>query len=168
MASTRWPDVITALVTLMRATSGYRAPTVPGTGVPVYDGPQAAVEGAHTEPRSLIIGWRPQSDQAGESEQIVEVLAATTRPRTEDGAVWCTASAESGDSDGLATVRGQAFAILADVETLTRTNPDLSLGSASGFRWAHAPSQVAVTQLATSQGMACQLVFSITYKARIP
>lgn len=166
MAVTRWPDVVTALVSLMQATTGYRAPEAYGLGCPVYDGPVFTGTGhMGSDPELLLVGWAP-SDESGVTRQEPFAVAANTRPRDEEGQVACQVIVNSGDD--LATVRARAFEILGDVETLTRTNPDLGLGSASGFRWAKCPGQVRITQTAHTQGYTVQLDFDVTYKARLP
>lgn len=158
MATVRWPEVVDALVALLRAETGYRAPLSPGSGVPVYDGPQADSD-VLTEPSALVIGWSPGND-AGEIR--LEPRGATAaRTRDEASRVRCVAVASSGN---MKAARDAAFAILATVETVTRTNPDLGLGSASGFKES-IPTDYEVRQTGHSQGYTCQVDFSLDYTA---
>ena len=163
MATSRLDDVINALLSLLRAETGYRAPSTEGTGVPVFDGPEVAGD-RFTEPQLIIVGDSPAGG-AATFEQVGVTMAATTRPRDETGTVYVSAIANDGNTP--AEARASALALVATVETLVRTNPDLGLGSGSGFRWVGSPTSVDLTQTAHPNGFTAQLDFSLTYMARL-
>lgn len=163
MATSRWADVVNQLVALMRLTSGYREPIIPGTGRPVYDGPEFPGSDYATEPEGLIIGWS-SGDEGGVGTQSPIVMAANVNPRDEEATVRCLAWAAYGDD--MNNTRASAFSILADVETLLRTDSDLSLTSSSGFRHATV-SSFRVRQRGTTNGFVVEIEFDVTFTARL-
>ena len=153
-------DVANALTSLMQARPGYRAPTTPGTSVPVFNGPTREAD-EHTDP-VLFIGWS-SGDDAGSFSQDFGPINAVTRARDEEGQIVCTAVGNSGDNQAAADAA--AFQMLTDVESLTRTNPDLGLSSSTGFRQAWGPVDARWSR-PTGNGWQCRIEFTVRYRAR--
>lgn len=164
MATSRLGDVIDALVTLLRAETGFRAPDTESDDIPVYDGPEASEGDMHTEPRLVIVGYSPAGG-AATFEQVGVTMAAGTRPRDETGTVYFSLIVNNGDT--VAAARAAVLEMCAPLETLVRTNPDLGLGSASGFRWISSPTAADLSQTAHPNGCTAQIDLSLTYTARL-
>lgn len=169
MTTTAWPQVVDALVAVMRATTGYQAPGATGSGIPVYDGPEMLL----SEDRPsvlLVVGWSGDSanlDEPGSAGESSTVMAATTRPKDEDGKVACRAIAQIGDGEigGPKSARDLAFAVVDDVRAALRVGASAPTLGVSTVRWAQ------ITEHRMSQwlnrGPVCQVDFTVSYKARI-
>lgn len=171
MGVSMWPVVVDALVTGMRATSGYRAPTTASASIPVYDGQELMVT-AEVPVSWLVIGWSgdPDSpDQQGQAGQAAAAMA-TTRPREELGEISCQAVCQGGRGDLSGSAKGArdgAFAVLADVERFLRADPTLGIpiGAAGQVLWAQITS-LTPTQFSDG-GHVCAVAFAVSYRARI-
>jgi hypothetical protein len=173
MPVTMWGQVVDGLLAVMRARSGYRAPSTASDDIPVFDGPQVAALEENTT-RFLVIGWAgdvPGDRDSGTAGQQLIALASSNRPTEENGTVSCLAVAQIGDQDP-ATVRAQALAIIGDVDTALRGQPagptlGIDPGTGNGqLLWALVGDQARVTQYSAG-GSVCEIEFSVVYKARI-
>jgi hypothetical protein len=167
MAVTRWPDVVDALVALMRVWPGYRAPDAYGSEIPVFD---SFAVGLSEQPvdRYLVIAWPgdPSSlEDQGDSAQTIATTGNNTRD--EKTSVRCRAVAQYGHGAGLmdpSPVRRAAFGVMGDVENLLRGNPTLGI-TAPRMR-ALIDRTLSVQQFA-NEGPVCAITFSVIYDTRI-
>lgn len=179
MATSVWASTVDALVDLMRAQTGFRAPGADADEalVLVCDGPEIAMTGDGAD-RLLVIGGSIEPDDepgiAGQSR----ATATGARSRDENGAITCSAIAQTGGLElpdasrvvpppTVRSLRADAFAVLATVETVLRANPTLGFTSLQHMD-VQIGSRMAVQQYLTDDGGAvCSVVFSIDYSARI-
>ena len=164
MATTRWAAVVDALVTAMRATSGYRAPTTDSTSIPVYDSLEWATTG--DIPGSyMVVAWPGDPDDggwsaAGTTSQDFGPMG-TNRPRDESGEVVVRIVAQTGDMPP-ATARSAAQTMLGDLETVLRAAPTLGLsGVWSCFV---VPAE---WRMYYAEGAVCDLIVTVSYEARL-
>lgn len=90
---------------------------------------------------------------------------ATTRPRDQEGAVWCAAYSWNGDADQKAA-RDAAYSYVAAVENLLRSNPNLGI-AAGGYFVAQMGSDERLMQNQNPNGAEAGVIFNITFTARI-
>lgn len=153
MATTALPALIDALVAAAKT-------ALPN--VLVYDG-----FGVDAEPgkKYLMVGVddvdAKGASWAATSEQ--EWANANNTSRDEEGVVVCAALAWNGDSDPKAA-RDAAFAVVAAVENLCRTNPSLGVAT---LLWTSAGHRLQLTQDQGEAGAVAVVVFHIRYRARI-
>jgi hypothetical protein len=167
MAVTRWPDVVAALITLMRATAGYRDPSAYGSEIPVYD---SFGIGRDEQPVDayLVIAWAGDPDSledGGDSGQGIATLGNNTRD--EKGTVRCRAVGQYGTGAGRidpTAARATAFAVMGAVETLLRGNPTLGIVAP---RMLARIGQIESIQQWANEGPCCALTFTVTYDTRI-
>ena len=172
MLTTVWPQVVDALLTQLRATSGYRAPGDSKDGILVLDSVEIGLLN-DPAPTHVVIGSPGDPEfptSPGSSDQTYGPMA-TTRPKDETGVIECMAVAQSGEAilsstttvGTVKTVRDQAYAIVAAVEMICRSDP--KLGGVPGLQWAFVSSQTPNQLL--GKGITCQIPFRITYFARL-
>lgn len=167
MAVTRWPDVVNALIALMRATSGYRDPAALGSEIPVFD---SFAVGRTEQPVDayLVIAWAGDPDaleDGGDSGQTIATLGNNTRDET--ATVRCRAVAQYGTGAGPidpSAARTAAFAIAGAVEALLRTNPTLGI---TAPRMLARFGQFESIQQWANEGPCCGLTFTVVYQTRI-
>lgn len=179
MATSVWAQVVDALVDLMRAQAGYRAPGADADEalVLVCDGPEVAMTGDGAD-RLLVIGGSIEpDDEPGISGQS-SATATGARSRDEIGAITCNAISQTGGLElpdasrvvpppTVRSLRADAFGVLAAVETVLRANPTLGFTNLAHMR-AEIGSRMVVQQYLTDDGGAvCSVVFSIDFAARI-
>ena len=162
------PYVIDALLTAMRARTGYRSPTSTTTGITVYDSVEIFTE--ETFPTSyLVIGWSgDQRDAPTESAAApISVRAiATTSPKEEaQTTIACRAAYQIGDV-APAAARLAATAIVDEVDTVLRLDPKIGItpSSAGQVMWVQL-TEVRMTQFVSS-GSVCIVDFTLTISAR--
>lgn len=164
MTTSRLPYVIDALVTLLRATSGYRDPESTGAGIPVFDGPEYGIVGDRAT-TWLCVGWSGDPDapqDGGEASQVIASLGNVHREET--GSIPLRVVSQSGDRDMQAR-RNAAFAAMGAVEDLVRGTPQLGL-DASWMREAHLSGRYSYRQ-EYNAGAVFTLDFPIAFRARI-
>lgn len=167
MRTASLPAVLDALVTLARASAGHRDPEARLSGVPVFDGPQYGIT-ADRAGTWLAIGWSGEPDapeDAGDGEQTIATIGNADRTRDDGGEIRCRAVSQSGDRAAMKAARDAAFAEMALLETICRTNPTLGLDP-SWMRRATVSGRYSIRQ-EYAAGPVCTLDFLIEYKARI-
>lgn len=163
MSTTRLPYVIDALVDGLRALTGYRAPDE-ASGTPVFDGPEYAITG-DMPVTWVAVGWSgdPDAPQTGaDGGQVIASLG--NRSREETGLVRMRVVSQAGDRDMKAR-RDAAFAVMADVENLVRTDPLIGLDPV-WMREAEIGDRYTIQQ-EFAEGPVCIVDFAVTYRARI-
>jgi hypothetical protein len=172
--STSVNDAIRAIVTLMRAETGYRSPwpaadgTLPD-GVSVYHTLEAGLMDDHTE-RALIIGdWGdPEAPQEAADGPQRPATLGTLRHRQEDAVIRCRVSVSSGDvaEGSVQAVWDAAVAIVDDVDAMLRATG--SLGLVPGYRHLEAVfAGVTATQPSLARGPVLDVYFGIAVSARL-
>lgn len=168
MATSRLPAVVDALLTLMRATTGYRDPSaaVSAALVPVFDGPTIGISGDHAT-RWLSIGWSgdPESpEDAASAEQ--NVATGGNNTRDEVGTIRCRAAAQGGETDPtpLSALRLQVGAIVGDVELLLRNNPTLGITAPRMFARI---GEIGAMRQSVTRGPSITTDFTVIYDTRI-
>lgn len=170
MATTRWGQVVDALLERLRARTGLTDPEDRAAGATaVYDGPQVALVAEQGEDY-LVVGWSGDPDDpeaAGDSGQAT-ASSGTPRSRDETGTVQLLAVAQSGDADPdgstVAAVRARALALVGHVEAELRAAPDL--GVASAYMEARVGGASSIRQFVQG-GAVCWIEFQVTYRTRI-
>jgi hypothetical protein len=155
MLTSRVPDAVDALLTILRASPAL-------SGVLVQDGP---VTVNLSDPRRVYVGWQPGGDTAVALTQ--EFNAAGARTRDEAFEVSCYAESRSGETD-MAAQRRDVFAIVAAVETALRATNDAPTAPTlnNTVLWSHLTAGD-LAQLQTNDGVLAGLSFTVTCRARI-
>lgn len=164
MATTRWAEVVDALVETMRSTSGFRAPSAAGSGIPVYD--SVEVDGQEERPIGtyLVVAYPGDVDsptEGGRSTQTPGPMG-TTRPMDEDGSVELVAVVQTGDHDGVSAVRAAAVAVMAAVESALRSDPTLG-----GVVYWCLPEGGSSFKQYLADGIVVEVAFAVNYYARV-
>ena len=169
MAASQWGVVALAATTLMRATTGYRSPDGfgGGGGIPVYFGPEPGITGDRVF-SYLIIGWSGDPDNpqpAGDVTQDPGPISPQ-RARDERGDIRCRAVIQNGETSVAAFEAAvtAAYQIVADVESLTRTNPTLGLPQPT-MKWAFVTAGGPLLEF--NGGAVASVDFTVTYEARL-
>lgn len=169
MAGTAWPHVVDALVTQLRATTGFRSPLGTTGDIPVFDGTEVWTKSEEIV-SFAVIGWPGDPNSPVDPGSFTQTPGpmSTNRPRDESGTVECFAVCQLGDADvgagSVKAARDGAFAVVDAVQALCRgVSPGPTLGTQ--ILWAFVttgrPSQL------MNQGAYCALPFTVTYQARI-
>ena len=149
-------DVITQLLVLFRASSVLAA-----NNVLVVDGP---ILTDNSRPNMLLVGGTasdPLSDQAhADFAQAFGELG--NRARYEELGITCELWVTDGSTD-LATRRTTAKTLLAEIESLLRTNYGLTVAA---LLWAHITS-AQIRQIQNDNGSAVVVTFVISARARL-
>jgi hypothetical protein len=179
MNVTRWPVVLYALVDVMRATTGFRAPgaDVSESLVLVLDGPEFQMTADTGDVYLMVGGVIDDETTSGDAGQNLAVMG--TRARDEDGTVWCQAVAQLGgvflQDSGLAvgvpqdtwrTLTATCFAVVGAVETACRTDPGLGIAG-TPFIVCEIGRVEAPRRYFTDSGAVVSCVFGVDYRARI-
>ncbi len=175
MATTRWADVVQALVTRMRATAGYRSPwsTIDGTSTAVFHSIEAALMNDLGISRYLIVGWAGDPDSLGEGGSNGQRIATlgTNRARDEAGSIPCMAVSQTGTGyemtdAAVPAVLSDALAIVADVENALRVPAD---GPTLGISAPRMLAQIGEMRFfpVLNQGVTWRVEFSVVYDTRI-
>jgi hypothetical protein len=90
---------------------------------------------------------------------------ATTRPRDQEGVVWCAAYSSNGDANQK-TARDAAYSYMAAVEALLRSNPNLGI-AAGGYFVAQMGDDERLMQNQDQNGAEAGLIFNVKFTARI-
>lgn len=176
MAGSRWPEVVQALVTRMRATAGYCSPWATTTAglVPVYHSVELDVQTRAQASQYVVFGWAGDGDVlevAGRSAQTWGPMAST-RPRNDEGTIRCAAVCQTGTGgekrDGMShEVLTACNQILADVDAMTRVPADgPSLGVVAPWLVAKLGERTDWRPV-LSQGITWRCEFEITYTTRV-
>ena len=154
MTTSRVPALIDYLVGAFQAAATLGQATPP---VAVYDGPPVTADPSQL---ALYVGVDDTfSDGAAGSATSDQIRTGLAAKRQETVTIHCCAVAWSG-VDSIKTVRTSAFAILAAVEDLVRSNGDNFGGNAAGA----VPGVAGITlQQANVDAATAQVMFSITF-----
>jgi hypothetical protein len=155
MASPCWFGVVDALVTGLRAETGYSAPG--GTGIPVFDGPTPTGD---VPQQYIVVGSRGDDTTAGSIETDWHAFGARA-DRDETGEVYLYAAAWSGDVDSGSTLRGQVRAMC---ESATTVGYSLSSASWQAYRGLTAVDQI--DQRQTGDGLLVEARMVLRYMVR--
>lgn len=152
MATSRTPAIIDALVTACRAAL---------TNVLVTDG-----KGVTLNPGDyLMVGVDdPEADgmrEASDSRHTWSGLG--NHARDQEGDLWFVAGSVDGGNDAK-VARDAAYAVMAEVEDIVRTDPTVSAVISSG--WALTSSE-RLTQGQTNKGAHARVAFQIHFKTRL-
>jgi hypothetical protein len=167
MTTARIPDVIDALVALARAASGHRDPEAVTSGIPVFDGPQYGITSDRVT-TWLAIGWSGEPglpEDAADAEQTIGPIGNAVRARDERGEIPCRAVCQTGDRAAPKRARDAAFAEMAVMEDITRTNPTLGLDP-SWMRLSYVTGRYSLRQ-ENDAGSKCTLDFIVGFRTRI-
>ena len=150
------PALIDALIT--------QCPNVMPDGVIVQDG--LGTDGTPGDYLYVGVGaeFGTGSSVRSADTQQVKATLGSGRSRDETGTVVCAAYSWNGGGDQK-TVRDAAYAIVAAVETLLRTSPNLGI-AAGGMFDAELGSQW-LDQSSDANGVDALIVFEIKFRARI-
>lgn len=160
MADIQTFDVAEAIVTTLRAATGFKAPTESGTDVPVFDGPPVTQAQLL---RFVAIGWDGDRDNvAGGFEGDWSGFGAGSA-REETGRVVCFLIVGAGDAD-FTDLRTTAKGIMGDVSDAIRATP--ALGLSPVVQWAHVTAGQ-WSQGVTAKGGFVKVTFTVEYLARI-
>jgi hypothetical protein len=134
MAETRVAQVIDALVTGMRATAGFRAPTSASTTAgltTVYDSTEVWTTDDRAAGSILVIGYSGNDPDdltpIAESTFTRGPIAVPARPRDEASAVHCRAIVDGRETPKIA--RDAALATIAAVSAFCRIDPSLGINT---------------------------------------
>lgn len=116
------PQVTSALIDVLGAGLG--------SAVTVYDGPEPRAE---DQAQILVVGWTEDDDTTDAPQSFGPM--ATTRPRNQEITVPCLLRLWTGDVDATAirAARVSVYALFATVESVIRTNPNLSLSMVTSY-----------------------------------
>lgn len=178
MSTSRWAEVTDALVTVMRAVTGYRTPGADADEslIIVFDGPEWLMS---DDPGNqfLIIGGNIEDDQNGLAGQAFGPIG--NRARDEAGSIVCNAVAQLGGiflpdgslassvpRDTWSTLRAAAFANMGAVESALRSDPTLALSTLPRLI-VQIGESIVPRQYMTDGGAVVSIVFTVTYDTRI-
>ena len=170
MAGTRWPEVVAALLTTMRARAGYRDPNnaaASGTLIPVYRSTAVGLTADNVD-TYLVIAWSGDPDNPQPSGRVRQTIATGGKVTRDDvGTIECLAVSQNGSYDEVDIVAAEvaAFAVLADVEAAIRSDP--TLGLTPNPRLFIQMEEAAAIRSDLNEGAVCKIDFTITYSARI-
>jgi hypothetical protein len=124
VATSKWGQVVDALVTAMAAETGYRRAGTRGNDVAVFDSLEVGLAD-EWDTSWLVVGW--SDPEAGEDSpgSVDADFFAMHGGRSEQGVIQCRAEVTRGDRD-IAAARTAASAILDDVIELLRG--DVTIG----------------------------------------
>lgn len=170
----RTGQVIDALVSICRGTTGHRAPgaTLSTLGlVTVYDGPELFSTDDAIDDTLLIIGWSGESsDQLSTTARgsfRTGPIAATVRPRDEATTIACKAISQRAETAKQA--RDAAIAELAVVAGVCRSDPSLGINTSAtigGVRLLAFVTAGTLTQY-QDKGYVAEIDFDVTYSTRV-
>ena len=160
MATSRIPDMITALVSVFTAAPSLGNGGVTDPPVAVIDGPRVTGDPG---PLALWVGVDEIDNATPVSANAEQqwMPGGGRRGRTEQLSVHCTIQVKSG-SDDVASLRAQAAAVLADAEAVLRADPSLGGvlanqdAAVTGAEWRQYPG---------SPGMAVRVMFTVSATA---
>ncbi len=121
MPGTAIPAAITALVAAARDLDGYGAPGrgLPRKAIPVFDGADLTDTDAK---RALVIGTSTVDDGSRLADAgLVDFLDS----RDDQFDIVCAALAWAGDGDAIPELRGEVFAMVADVDAMLAADRQL-------------------------------------------
>lgn len=174
-------DAVAAIVTAMRARTGYRSPWSAGSDgdVPVCHSAEAGAfgEGGIAAARLLVIADTGDPDapqEASDGTQRPAVLG-TTRGREETVKIRCRAIAQTGDPAAEGVVEAQwaaALAMVSDVQeelagAAPRIGPSLGLSTATYRNVTARLDQVTSISAYQSRGTVVEVLFELEVKARL-
>jgi hypothetical protein len=171
---TRVAQVIDRLLVLGRALPGHRSPTglVSTAGlVTVFDGPEIRSTDDAIDQTMVIVGWSGDDDdnlaQAATIGLTGGPIAASNRPRDEQGTINCKAISHRADSVALA--RDAVIAEVVAFAELCRVDPSLgistsdTIGGVRTLAWVTAGSLVQYL----SKGYVAEMDFTVSYSTRV-
>jgi hypothetical protein len=155
-------DVITGLVTTLRAATGFRAPTTAGTDVPVFDGP---IYGGGSNFSAVVIGADGLEDATQRPVRFTSEWHDMDLTTDEVGTIQCAVLVWSGDAnaDTIATQRAAALAILQDVDTAVRASNTAAALGVTQLLWSKIDSGEMFQT--TADGTETRLTFTYSYRA---
>lgn len=167
--TSRWPTVLDALITQLRALSGHRDPesTSVLTGIPIFDGPQYGIMSDRAA-TWWSVGWSGDPDapeDAGDVTQDIGPLNPVVRPRDEVGLIQCRIVTQTGDRGRMKAARDATFTELGLLEVLLRSTPTLGLDQ-SWMRYVSLVGRARFQQQYVA-GPVFTLDCSVGFKARI-
>lgn len=155
-------DVVTALVTALRAATGFRAPTEAGTDVAVFDGPIYG-EGSNFSAVTIGADGLPEGNQR--PFRLTSEWHDLDLTTDETGTIQCAIVVWSGDAnpDTAADQRATAVGILQDVdEALRASNVAAALG-VDRLLWSKIDSAEMFQTFA--EGTETRIAFTYSYRA---
>jgi hypothetical protein len=170
----RAAQVVDAVLALTRAQTGYRSPSSTGyseSAVTVFDGPEFLSTDDYADGGSLIVGFSglddTESTVAGTVTLNTGPIAASVRPRDEQGSINCMAISPRRDTPKQA--RDSALAMLETLAGVCRSDPSLGIdGSATigGYKMLARVTAGNFTQQLVN-GYECWWAFTIDYSTRV-
>lgn len=156
------PSVVNALVTVLRAATGFKAPTETGSDVPVFNG---TVVGGGSMTSAVIVGG-DGSDGVQRPVRFTSEWHDLNRTLLESGQVQCVAVVWSGDAnpDVYSDQRGTAFATLTAVDGAIRGLPASTALSVAQVEWCRISSGECI-QYPFNKGTRTDLQFTVDYQA---
>lgn len=149
--------ILSTVVTNMRATTGYNAPTS-GRGIPVFDGP---IAGSNDNPATYVcVGWTRNGDTAGTLHTSAAVFGARA-DRLEEGTFEVTCVASSGDLDA-SPVRTTLRQVVADLTAAVYGLTDASFAA----YWAEL-SNFDLVQYQSPSGVTVEAICTFSYRVQL-
>jgi hypothetical protein len=171
---TRVAQVIDRLLVLSRALPNHRAPTgtVSTSGlVTVYDGPEVRSTDDAIDQTIVVVGWSGEDDDDLAVPATLTLtagpIAATNRPRDEQGTINCKVISHRADS--VANARDAVVAEVVAFAELCRVDPSLgintsdTIGGVRTLAWVTAGSLVQYL----SKGYVAEMDFTVSYSTRV-
>jgi hypothetical protein len=171
---TRMAQIIDRLLVLSRALPNHRAPVgiVSTSGlVTVFDGPEVRSTDDAIDQTMVVVGWSGDDDESLEIAASLTLaggpIAATNRPRDEQGIINCKAISHRADS--VAIARDSVIAEVVAFAELCRADPSLGLstsdtiGGVRTLAWVTAGSLVQYL----SKGYVAEMDFTVSYSTRV-
>ena len=149
--------ILDEIIANLRATSGYGAP-MSGAPVPVYDGAELATSDDNPS-QYICVGWTPNGDETGSLQTSGGTFGARA-DNQEDGTLYVTCVAASGDTDASVT-RALLKPMVATVLTAAYGLTDPSYTA----YWETA--QVELRQDQTAAGFTSYAVVQLSYSAHL-
>jgi len=156
-------DAISGLVTVLRAGTGFRAPTEAGTDVPVYDGP-AYGDGSNFT--FVCIGADGSDNPVQRPFRLTSDWHDMDRTTDEIGTIQCGLVVWSGDAnpDTPADQRGTAVGILQDIDQIIRASVAASDLGSDSLLWSKIDAAEAIQEV-NENGTETRIPFTVSYRA---
>jgi hypothetical protein len=174
MAETRVAQVIDALVTGMRATTGFRSPTSASTTAgltTVYDSSEVWTTDDRDGQSLLIIGYSDADadNQAATAESSFTrgPIAVPARPRDEVAVIHCRAIADGRETPKIA--RDATLTTIAAVSAFCRADPSLGINTSDTVGGVRTIAYVTTGDLLQylNRGHTAEWAFDVSFSTRV-
>lgn len=159
--------VYDAVLGLLRAQPGYRSPSSPTSGIPVYDGPEIET-GSGPEGVYVVLGRSSpaEEDTASATTTTAPGPLSPARQRDETGVLYGCVIAQTGDTDP-SGARASAASVVETLEAAVRASVHLGLTPGTTSTMTSWMTTGSLTQWATPDGAVVEISFTIGYQGRL-